>query len=268
MGVSAQDEFDFENVVEVANGWTPGDTVPLVLLEYQERGHLPLINDTSTLFYEINNYPLFMEILGSADHQQGLLKIAANRAMDLAGPNKFFADYAKDISKKADLGNSDIHQRIKVSSRNRFAIANVMSIDERNMPLAEAERVFDQVKAELGSVALWSDVMAKYQAMYEYERVEQIDGRPISLTRTRVGNGGKLITSEDRHTPFWSYHSDNDEMVKRALRADLGDIITFRKMGEWNVMSQLDGEWVNDWRFEELVLMQVIEEYDGEFPCD
>lgn len=268
LGVSAQDAFDYEKTIEEANRWTPEDTIPSVLLEYRESGHLPLFSDTSPLFHEIDNYPLFMEILLSANHEQEILKIAANRAMDLVGPNKFFADYAKNNSDSAGLRDSGIHQEIKVSSWNRIVIANVMAIDERDMPLAEAEQVFEKVRAELDSGALWSDVLAKYQAKYEYERVEHIDGRPISLTRTRVGNGGKLTASEDRQTPFWSYHSDNDEMAKRALRANLGDVITFRKMGDWNVMSQLDGEWVNDWKFEELVLLKIIEEYDGELPCN
>ena len=98
------------------------------------------------------------------------------------------------------------------------------------MARAEADTVFRQITADLMSGGRFDAVQKKYWNAHEYSYAETFrDGTKMQLRRTRVGNYGDFVVSEDRHDAYPYRLSElPGEHVQPLLNAKQGAVLVLR----------------------------------------
>ena len=178
---------------------------------------MTLTTDTVVVFAEITNYALLQEVIFSPCDQR-IFDCAVVRALYLVGPNRFFGDLQKRYSEQPELLSQQRHQKLKTLTTERHAAVDAVFVDDKDMKPAEADAVFSQIANELRRGAAFATVQQRYY-----------DGTKVDLTRTRVGNFGDFVISDQRRDarPFRNVELPA-EHARRLLAARKGDVVVLR----------------------------------------
>jgi hypothetical protein len=227
-------------LVAEANQWKQGDRIPphmLELREPDEDGHcLGLVTDTQDVFERVTNYTLFLELIPRANER--LLEYAAERAVLLAGPSRFYADLLKLYAARPDLIQRPEHREF----RRRTTVSNawVVGLFIRHKDMAEEERksVLAGIAKELNRGESWDAVYDRHFRRYEYVETEGINK---GSTLTKIGNYGDFVISPSRRSgrPFRSTEVAEDH-VAALLAAKKGEVLILDDENEeWTLLYQV-----------------------------
>ena len=190
---------------------------------------MTLTTDTVVVFAEITNYALLQEVIFSPCDQR-IFDCAVVRALYLVGPNRFFGDLQKRYSEQPELLSQQRHQKLKTLTTERHAAVDAVFVDDKDMKPAEADAVFSQIANELRRGAAFATVQQRYYEAHHYSYTETLsDGTKVDLTRTRVGNFGDFVISDQRRDarPFRNVELPA-EHARRLLAARKGDVVVLR----------------------------------------
>ena len=218
-----------ESIIRQVSAWQPGEPVPADLLEFRKSAScFALPTDTSFAFSQLKDYDLLQAIL-LAPCDRRVFQYAADRALDIGGPNRFYGDLRRLYATHPELLSTPEHQRLRALTGQAHVVVDALFICDKDMPLPHGEAVLAQVAAELRAGNDFHAVMRRYQDAHTYTKFETLtDGKIVTMQRTRVGNFGDFLISPAGGRAFMRSAELPAGHAQPLLESRAGDVLVLR----------------------------------------
>jgi hypothetical protein len=186
-----------EREIQQANSWSDAEPLPKVLLTYSnshiEGSCFPSPSGTEFIVYNITNYALLKRVALETNLDSRIFTNVVNRALVLAGPNRFFADLKTEKTVPASLSEQMGVKHVVVDS---------LYITLSDMPAEEAKRVLEEAKKKIEEGTPFQAVYQTYRERFGYVEEEDIEGKIVKMNLTKIGNLGDFVLPENGNALF------------------------------------------------------------------
>jgi hypothetical protein len=216
-----REEDPVEQEIQQANSWLQGQPLPKVLLtyssSYSEGSCFPSPSGTESIVYSVTNYALLKRVALEPNIDPRIFSNVVNRALVLAGPNRFFGDLKTERSVPALLSEQMGMKHVVVDS---------FYINFRYMPGEEAKRVLEEAKKEIEDGTTFETVYRKYSERYSYvKELHLADGKIGKQNFTKIGSLGYIVLPENGNTLFSYFESNMPKAhIESVFNAKEGEV--------------------------------------------
>ena len=257
-------------VLQSANSWRTGDTLPLELRQFREsKTKEPNPMDSWDLITGLNNLPLLAALVADPGADPECREDALSRGIEVGGPTRFFGLLRPQLPATASESFQPWIRELRDRMSRPYSVVNALVIPYQAMSQKEALAVIARITGDLRRGAAWPEVYQRYSEEFSYPPRKNGDstkigllGRLVVFPDPELGTGhmaGVAVSSGGSHeevdqwkgkplpTRLWGMSRFDPAHLPTLLQAKVGDVISLR--------SELNREYV---------LYQVEEIYKGE----
>ena len=179
-------------VLQTANSWRTGDTLPPELRRFREsKTKEPNPMDSWDLIAQVNNLPLLAALVVDSGADPECREDALSRGIEVGGPNRFFGLLRPQLSTAAPENIQPWLKTVRDQMARQHAVVNALSISYEDMSQKEALAVIARITGDLQRGVAWTDVYERYSEEFSYP--------PDSKNgdRTKIGLLGRLVVFPD-----------------------------------------------------------------------
>jgi hypothetical protein len=257
-------------ILQNANSWRTGDTLPLELRQFREsRTKEPNPVDSWDLIAQIKNLPLLAALVVDAGADPECREDALSRGIEVGGPNRFFGLLRPQLFATASETFQPWIKELRDRMARPHSVVNALVIPYQAMSQKEALEVIARITGDLRRGAAWSEVYKRYSEEFSYPPSKNGDSTKIGLlgrlvvfpdpelgsghmASVRVSSGGSQEEVDQWKgkplpTRLWGMSRFDPAHLPPLLEANVGDVVS--------LPSELNHEYV---------LYQVEEIYKGD----
>lgn len=179
-------------VLQAANSWRAGDTVPPELRRFREsQTKEPNPMDSSDLIAQVNNLPLLATLVIDPGADPECRDYALTQGIDVGGPNRFFGLLRPQMSTAAPKNIQPWLNEVRDRMARPHAVVSALFISYKDMSQQEALAVIARMSSDLRRGVAWSEVYKRYSEEFSYPP------DPKNGDSTKIGLYGRLVVFPD-----------------------------------------------------------------------
>jgi len=178
-------------VLQNANSWRTGDTLPPELRQFREsETKEPNPMDSWDLMAQINNLPLLAALVVDLGADPECREEALSRGIEVGGPNRFFGLLRPQLSATASENIRPWIKELRDRMARPHSVVNALFIPYHDMSQKEALAVIARITGDLRRGVAWPEVYKRYSE--EFSRPPSKNG-----DSTKIGPLGRLVVFPD-----------------------------------------------------------------------
>jgi hypothetical protein len=179
-------------VLQRANSWRAGDTLPPELRRFREsktKEFNPM--DSWDLIAQVNNLPLLAALVVDSGADPECREDALSRGIEVGGPNRFFGLLRPQLSTAAPENIQPWLKTVREQMARPHAVVNALSISYEDMSQKEALAVIARITGDLRRGMAWTEVYKRYSDEFSFPP------GPKNGDSTKIGLLGPLVVFPD-----------------------------------------------------------------------
>jgi hypothetical protein len=258
-------------VIQTANSWRTGDTLPSELRRFREsETKEPNPMDSWDLIAQVNNLPLLAALVVDPGADPECREDALSRGIEVGGPSRFFGLLRSDLPATAPESIQPWVNTVRDRMARPYAVVNALFISYEDMSQKETLAVIDRITGDLRWGMAWTEAYKRYSEEFSYppdskngDRTkigllgplvvfpdpELGTGQMVTVTVASGGSQEKVDQWQGKPLPsrLWGMARFDPAHLSALLKASVGDVVA--------LPSELNHEYV---------LYQVEEIYNGD----
>jgi hypothetical protein len=179
-------------VLQTANSWRTGDTLPPELRRFREsKTKEPNPMDSWDLIAQVNNLPLLAALVVDPGAAPECREDALSRGIAVGGPNRFFGLLRPQLSTAAPENIQPWLKTVRDQMARQHAVVNALSISYEDMSQKEALAVIARITGDLRRGMAWTEVYRRYSEEFGFPP------DPKNGDSTKIGLLGPLVVFPD-----------------------------------------------------------------------
>lgn len=236
-------------VLQSANSWRTGDTLPLELRQFREsKTKEPNPMDSWDLIAQVNNLPLLAALVVDPGADPECREEALARGIEVGGPNRFYGLLRPQLSATGSENFQPWIKKLHDRMARPHSVVNALVIPYQAMSQKEALAVIARITDDLRRGTAWPEVYKRYSKELSYPPPKNEDTPKIWLLgRLVVFPDPALESGKPLSASLWGMSRFDPAHLPTLLKANVGDVVS--------LPSELNHEYV---------LYQVEEIYRGD----
>jgi len=179
-------------VLQAANSWRTGDTLPPELRRFREsETKEPNPMDSWDLIAEVNNLPLLAALVTDPGADPECREYALSQGIEVAGPNRFFGLLRPQMSTAAPKNIQPWLKEVRDRMARPHAVVDALFISNKDMSQQAAHAAIARMTSDLRRGVAWAEVYKRYSEEFSYPP------DPKNGDSTKIGLFGRLVVFPD-----------------------------------------------------------------------
>jgi len=179
-------------LLQGANSWRAGDTVPPELRHFREsETKEPNPMDSWDLIAQVNNLTLLAALVLDPGADPECREFALSQGIDVGGPNRFFGLLRPQLSTAAPENIQPWLREVRGRMARPHAVVDALSISYKDMSQQDALAVIARMTGDLRRGVAWAEVYKRYSEEFSFPP------GPKNGDNTKIGLLGRLVVFSD-----------------------------------------------------------------------